>query len=43
MGPTWDEAVALAKERGEPFAAFAERAFELEIRRIRRAELGGKP
>lgn len=38
MGVTWDEATALAKERGEGMRAFTERALELEIRRIRRVE-----
>lgn len=38
MGPTWDEALALAKERGETMRSFTERALELEIRRVRRVE-----
>lgn len=40
MGVTWDEAAALAEQRGETMRAFTERALELEIRRVRRIERG---
>lgn len=36
IGPVWDEAAALASERGEKMAALVTRLLEREVRRMRR-------
>lgn len=41
IGAVWDEAIAVATERGETMTAFVERALERELRRLRRVERRG--